>query len=403
MNKKILYLTYDGLTDPLGQSQILPYLVKLSNSYSYTIISFEKKENTYLIKKIKDIVKSHGIKWIPLKYTKKPPIISTIIDLLKLQFIAMRLVPSQKISLIHCRGSYITSLVGLKMKLKYNVKYIFDMRGFWADERIDGNIWNLNNIVHKKMYKFFKKKEVKFLQKSDYTISLTKSGKKEIESWKIPNLSPIKVIPCCTDLKLFQKKNTFNVRDKLGLNKKDFILSYIGSIGTWYMLEEMLDFFLSLNEKIPDAKFLFITKDSKKVIFRKANKKGIPKEKILVASSTREMMPSYISACNLSIFFIKPLFSKKASSPTKMGEIMNLGVPIVCNKGIGDVDDIMSKCMPELLVNNFSNEEYKRVTEVFLIKKYENTKIIEISNNYYSLESGVHKYKEIYQQVLFNI
>ena len=43
--KKVLYITYDGMTDPLGQSQVLPYLVGLSEKgYKFTILSFEKKE-----------------------------------------------------------------------------------------------------------------------------------------------------------------------------------------------------------------------------------------------------------------------------------------------------------------------------------------------------------------------
>ena len=218
---------------------------------------------------------------------------------------------------------------------------------------------------------------------------------------EIPNLSPIKVIPCCTDERLFQQKNVVSTRAKLGIVKEDFILSYIGSIGTWYMLEEMLDFFLVLNEKRPNARFLFITKDDKSIIFEKAEKKGLLKEKLLVVSSTRELMPSYIKACNLSIFFIKPLFSKKASSPTKMGEIMNLGVPLICNTGVGDVEEIMGKCMPEFLVNKFTNKEYKRAIDSFFKKKYASNKIIEISINYYSLSHGVQKYNEVYQQILF--
>ena len=41
---KVLYITYDGLTDPLGQSQILPYLTKIANKNIYIdILSFEKK------------------------------------------------------------------------------------------------------------------------------------------------------------------------------------------------------------------------------------------------------------------------------------------------------------------------------------------------------------------------
>ena len=44
-SSKVLYITYDGLTDPLGQSQVLPYLFWLSKKgYHFTVLSFEKKE-----------------------------------------------------------------------------------------------------------------------------------------------------------------------------------------------------------------------------------------------------------------------------------------------------------------------------------------------------------------------
>ena len=75
-------------------------------------------------------------------------------------------------------------------------------------------------------------------------------------------------------------------------------------------------------------------------------------------------MPSYINVSTYSIFFILPVFSKKASSPTKMGEIMSLGVPIICNSGVGDVDEIMNECMPELLVKEFNSNEYERVIDL---------------------------------------
>ena len=112
-------------------------------------------------------------------------------------------------------------------------------------------------------------------------------------------------------------------------------------------------------------------------------------------------MPSYIGASDFSIFFILPVFSKKASSPTKMGEIMNLGIPIICNAGVGDVDEIMDECMPELLVKEFTNSEYQRIIDL-IINDYEpnHDRIIETSHNYYSLEKGVQKYKEVYKSIL---
>ena len=195
------------------------------------------------------------------------------------------------------------------------------------------------------------------MQYADSTISLTENGKKEILSWNLPNQSKIKVIPCCTDENLFQTKNIQNVRAELGYNKDDFIISYVGSIGTWYMLDEMLDFFKCLKTKKPKAKFLFITKDGPEHILEKVKSKKIDVSSIKIQPSSREMMPSYIGVSNFSIFFILPVFSKKASSPTKMGEIMNLGIPIICNSGVGDVDEIMEKSMTELLVKEFSNKE----------------------------------------------
>ena len=400
--KKVVFLSYDGITDPLGQSQILPYLFGISSNRNYkiTIVSFEKTKNLLQNKDvILNKIEKHKIDWSPLKYTKYPPIFSTIWDIFKLRKTLNKL-KGKGVDLIHCR-SYITTLVALGFKKKYKVPFIFDMRGFYADERVDGKLWKKNKFPFNKIYNYFKKKEKEFLQFSDYTVSLTESGKKEILSWNLPSQSKIKVIPCCTDETLFHKKNIQNVRNELGFSKDDFIISYVGSIGTWYMLDEMLDFFKSLQIKNPKSKFFFITKDNPQLILEKVKSKRIEISNIKIKSSSREMMPSYIGVSNFSIFFILPVFSKKASSPTKMGEIMNLGIPIICNSGVGDVDEIMEKSMPELLVKEFSNNEYERVIDLITNNYKPNQKtIIETSNSYYSLEKGVEKYKEVYKEVL---
>ena len=401
MKKSVLYLSYDGLTDPLGQSQVIPYLRELSKIYHLSVISFEKKKQNFEHKKVNKTLVDHNIKWVPLAYTKSPPYISKIYDIIKFYYVNKKIISKQKPHLIHCRGHYFTSIIGFHFVTKKKLKYIFDMRGFWADERVDGKLWNKNKFPFNKIYNYFKKKEKEFLQNADYTISLTENGKKEIESWKLPNQSPIKVIPCCTDENLFQTKNIIDKREELGIKKNDFILSYVGSIGTWYMLDEMLDFFKVLNEKKTNAKFLFITKDNPNLVFSKVEEKGISKDKIIIQPSPRELMPSYIGVSDFSIFFILPVFSKKASSPTKMGEIMNLGIPIICNSGVGDVDNIMNKCMPELLVKDFEKNEYDRIVNLILDDYKPNKEnIVNTSHQYYSLEQGVKRYKEVYKEIL---
>ncbi len=399
----IIYCTYDGLSDPLGQSQILPYIngLNINQNYKFTIISFEKRSSNSKNKiKLRKKLNNININWIELKYTKYPLILSTLIDLNKLKKSIEQINKKEIIDVIHCR-SYITSLVALKFKIKQNIPFIFDMRGFYADERVDGKIWNRKNPVYNNIYKYFKKKEIELIQHSKHIVSLTDSAKKEITSWDIPNQSEITVIPCCTDENLFQLKSVEKKISDIKLNKNEFIISYVGSIGTWYMLDEMLDFFKILLNKQSNSKFLFITKDDPSLIFKKAKSKNIPIEKLLIKSSSRELMPSYISLSDFSIFFIMPVFSKKASSPTKMGEIMNMGIPVICNSGVGDVDQIMNESMPELLIKEFTFDEYERVVNKILNAKTINKlQIISKSHEYYSLERGIEKYNAVYEKVL---
>ena len=43
--KRILFISYDGMTDPLGQSQVIPYLQGLSkHGYEIFLLSCEKKQ-----------------------------------------------------------------------------------------------------------------------------------------------------------------------------------------------------------------------------------------------------------------------------------------------------------------------------------------------------------------------
>ena len=400
---KVLYLTYDGLTDPLGQSQVLPYIIGLvKKGFDFTIISFEKPTNFQKEESvINDIVKENKVSWDPLTYTKRPPIFSTIYDIIKLKKAIKIEVEKNSVSLVHCR-SYITALVGLWTKKKYGIPFIFDMRGFWADERIDGRIWDLNNFIHKKVYNYFKNKEKQFLQEAAYTISLTHAGKEEISSWGLKKQSSIQVIPCCTDENHFNISKNENKRSELGISSNDFVISYLGSIGTWYMLDEMLDFFKILSLKNSNSKLLFVTRDDADFIFKKCKEKGISTEAVIVKSSSRKDVPAYINSSDVSIFFIKPVYSKKASSPTKMGEIMNMGIPIVCNSGVGDVDIVMNKVMPELLVDNFNKNSYEQVADSLkeFVKNKDIDKIVKTSVDYFSLEKGIESYFQVYQSVL---
>ena len=148
------------MTDPLGQSQVLPYLSGLSSrGYSITLLSCEKPDRFATNKKIiQEICDASGINWQPIPYTASPPILSTVKDIMALHKKAYALHANINFDIVHCR-SYISAMVGQNMKKKFGTKFLFDMRGFWADERVDGGLWNRGNPLFNIIYKYFKKKE----------------------------------------------------------------------------------------------------------------------------------------------------------------------------------------------------------------------------------------------------
>jgi glycosyltransferase involved in cell wall biosynthesis len=404
----VIYISYDGMTDPLGQSQVIPYLIGLTKKgHNISIISCEKinkfEKHQSFIKKLLDV---NNIDWYPVPYSTLPSLLSKQINLLRIQHKANQLCKINIPDIVHCR-SYMAALIGMKLKYKFGVKFIFDMRGFWADERVDGSLWNLNKITHKKIYNFFKNKELEFLKNANHTISLTQNAKDEILSWSaIQNKSiPITIIPCCVDLNLFTIKNIDtihqqNIKIKLNINSNDIVISYLGSIGTWYMLDEMLDFFKLFSAKYKNAKFLFITQDNQQHIFSIAERKGIHKEHLIIHSASRNEVPLYLSISHLSIYFIKQAYSKKASSPTKTGEIMAMGIPIITNSGIGDSDKIISESGAGALINSFTEKEYLKVIEqIDLLLKLDSAKIRDAAFKYFSLENGVELYDEVYRRM----
>ncbi|MFM7671711.1 MAG: glycosyltransferase [Bacteroidota bacterium] len=405
---RILFLSYDGITDPLGQSQVLPYLVCLSRSgYDITLISFEKPERfTEGRTAIEQLCQANKIQWHPLTYSRKPPVLSTLKDLFLLRMHVHKLHRDCPFDALHCR-SYNTALIGQWMKRRFGVKWIFDMRGFWADERVDGKIWDLKNPLYRWVYRFFKKKERQFIEEADHIISLTDQARSIIHSWTIvPGQPvPITVIPCCVDLRHFDSASVavsakLSLRHKLNIPDTSRVISYVGSIGSWYMLPEMMGFFVRWLLKFPDSIFLFISQDDPAIILQEAIKQGVSLDKIRISGAIRPDMPTYISISDCSVFFIKPVFSKKASSPTKQGEIMAMGVPVICNSGVGDTDSVIRAWNSGLLVDQFTSTSYDQVINDFQKAHFDTHAMRNGAVAFFSLDEGVNRYKNVYERVL---
>ncbi len=402
-----LFVSYDGMTDPLGQSQVIPYMQGLIKAgYRVTILSCEKpgiyEERRAIIQKILD---DSGIEWVALPYTKRPAVLSTLYDTWRLKRAAAVIHRKKNLQLVHTRSGT-PALVGLWLKKKFGIRFLHDIRDFYADSRVDSGSWNQDSWLYRNVYRYLKKAEAEQLSACDGAVCLTYAAEKIIRS--LPEFDahkPLAVIPCSVDVELFnagaispaEKKD---LTERFNIHPDDVIVSYLGSIGGWYLVKEMMQFFAMLMERIPTAKFLFITPHSPQEILQIAAQYSVPPDKLISAKGMRTEIPRLLSLSRYSIFFIKPCFSKQASSPTKHGELMAMGIPVITNSGVGDMEMIVRKYNGGILLNEFNEISFNEAIEQLQRTVFDKDQIRSGAIEFYALSQAVEKYTSMYQQVL---
>lgn len=399
--KTVIFVSYDGLTDALGQSQVLPYVIGLSQKgYAMHVVSFEKPRALNDPKTVQALCNSHGITWHARRYHKWPPLLSTLFDFVIMYRRVKALQVKFGASLVHARG-YIAALAALRLKRRKGIAFIFDMRGFWADEKRDAGAWPKNHIVYEPVYRFFKRQEQAFMHESCAAISLTHAGKAAILQ-RMPQIaqSHIQVIPCSVDTHLFNPQNISAatlqaLRRQLQIPLDAPVISYLGSVGTWYMIPELMRLMALYIQQNAEAHVLCICPNGHAYITAQAQKQGIA-HRLHVVAAQRAQVPAYLALSSVSAFFIRPSYSKISSSPTKQGEIMALGIPCICNSGVGDTAAIVQQYRSGAVLTAFNDIAYQKAI-ADLRHCADTTAIRQGALQAFDLQSAIDKYAGIYQ------
>jgi hypothetical protein len=144
---KTLFISYNGASEPLIQSQGIPYLKGLSDKgIKCFLLSFEKKIEC--ADKLKKELNEYGIKWYHLRYHKSPSLPATLFDMLAGISAGLYIVISKNINIVHSRGT-VPAVMGYAIARLTGKKFIFDARGLMAEEYIDGGMWKRGSFLYK--------------------------------------------------------------------------------------------------------------------------------------------------------------------------------------------------------------------------------------------------------------
>ena len=407
--KRVLFISYNGMLDPLGQSQVIPYLRELARAgVRLTLLSFERRaafgtEGRNRCAELKRQLAEVGIEWHWLRYHQKPSLPATMYDVANGVRLAKKLVRRNRIELIHAR-SHIPATIALALKRRFGTAMIFDVRGLMADEYVDAGHWRKGSLS----YRITKSMERRALSAADGIVTLTEKIWPIINQWDglMNRRVAHEVVPCCADLKQFSfsQDDRSRRRQELGVDDR-FVLVYSGSIDGWYLTENMADFFVALRKRNPRTYFLWLTPARHERVRALMRAIGVSEADYGLIAAAPSDVPSYLSASDAGLAFIKPCFSKLASSPTKYAEYLGCGLPLVINAGIGDSDALVTREAVGALISDFSELQYIKAATIVeqLANQADHTrnrtrKVAEILFDVRRV--GLQRYSRLYETVL---
>lgn len=383
---RVIYLSYDGVLDPLGRSQVIPYVLGLAErGIEFRVVSYEKPNRLNAVRLRQELTSELAgryVRWTPLRYHRKLRLPSTLWDVLTGARVMRSLARQFHPHLVHCRGE-VPMVIARLAHLPGAPRVLHDIRGFFSDERVESGSWASGGLVDGMV----RQMEAQNLARAEGIVVLTEAGRRMLRARRDP-LPPHRVIPTCVNLGVF----TPRASDRA----PEFGLVYCGSLGTWYMASEMVAF-ARIAARVVPGRVLFLTPH----VERAEGEGASPVWSEVRCVEPREVA-HWLRRTRALFFFIRPTQAKRASCPTKLGEALACGLPVVCNRGIGDLDDFIEQQAVGVLLDSFTDEAYGRAA-IRLSQLLEDpdlpVRCRALAERRFSLEAGIRAYESLYREI----
>ena len=389
-----LYLTRNGLLEPLGQSQVFAYLRGLSRNYRITLITYEKDEDraeTARMEAMSRECEALGIRWLPQRFRPWPKVIAPALSMLRMVWLVWREVRGQKARLIHAR-SYIPAAVALVVGQFSGTPFIFDMRGLWAEELVTAGRLRRGSLL----YRAIVAAERACLRHAAAVVSLTEAAVDYLNRVYPAEMAGqyVLVIPTCADLDRFVPAVTPPERRVFGC---------LGTVlSGWFRLDWLASFLAVAAEHDPEAVFELTTRDDPAQVRAALDPEGRLSGRLRIEAASPEDMHRILQRQLASVMFFSDDLGKLGSSPTRMAEILGCGLPVVANEGVGDVARIILDYKVGILAKGPECENMVAAwseLEILLRDPDLKARCRQAAEEVFSLETGTAAYARLYAEL----
>ncbi|RAL20520.1 hypothetical protein DL240_17115 [Lujinxingia litoralis] len=395
------------MMEPLGTSQVLRYVRALAErgEWRFTLVSLERERDRAEGQGAREAALARelaaaGIGWERADYDEGGGPAAVARNISRLRALVREVMAQGRIDLVHARSYVAASVVrGL------GLEYLFDIRGYWVDERREQGRW-FDGPVRLGLARRW---ERGLYQGARAVVSLTREAAEEIREGKFgpwPAGREVEVIPTCVDYGEFGLGGPGDagavpesVRERL---RGALVVGMVGAVSQAYCVEASVRLFEQVLARRPDAHLLCLTRQASALlaILQKAR---LDPSTYTLASAPHDQMASWLGLMDWGLLLRKAEPSHRAAMPTKLAEFFASGVrPIQwgCNR---EVRRWVEKAQSGVVLEDLSESELRRAAgEIAASERCMHTalKARWLTQAHFDLTEGVRRYGALYERLL---
>lgn len=404
-DRPLLYVTQDGLLEPLIFSQVVRVVEALSRrGWRYRILSLEKPPDladSARVSALRRRLAASGIEWDAHPFDWSQSTRGAVKNLRALVEGTVQLARKGAIAGVHARA-YVPGVAALAAWNATRLPWIFDARSFWIDERLEEGRWFTTPL----RLGLARGLEHQLFTTASGVVTLTEIQLREVEERFAPLGS--RAITCITTIADYddfvrRPRETLDriPAEVLGRLRGKRVLAIIGSINRSYLVDETLEVARQVLAHSKDMHLLVLSAQRAEYEARLAAL-AVPLEQVTVTRAEHDAMPQWLSVIDWCLLLLNPASpAKRASMPTKLGELFAAKVrPIQfgCN---AEVSSWVERAGTGLVLRSVEPSELARAAKAIVTPRGDDGLEAgrEITRPHYSLQSGVEKYDRLLRSV----
>ncbi|MGV3625184.1 MAG: glycosyltransferase [Archangium sp.] len=397
MTQPLLYLTADGLLEPLGFSQVLRVIEGLAaRGWRYRIHSLEKPKDLHRDARVREVrsrLNAAGVTWTFDSYLDGGSGRAALDNELALVRAATKLPAAG----IHARA-YHSAMAAFASWLSRGTPYLFDARSYWFDERLEEGRW-LTTPMRTGVARGI---EHQLFAQASGVVTLTELQADDVRNGRFGTSKhrAVKCITTCADFEDFTLRGDAarvppEVASKLrGRN----VLGIVGSVNRSYLVDQTLDLCSRVLRSDVNAHLLILSAQREEYE-RRLTALGVSSERVTLTRADHDVMPDWLSLIDWGMLLLNPSSpAKRASMPTKLAEFLACGVRPVqfgCND---EVSNWVRRTGSGFVLDDVTSASLEVATQRIIGAKRDDAQLAkarEVAAPHFSLAAGIEKYEQV--------